>query len=129
MNEPAPIFCYALYSSWTSRGRVPDRCMGDRTPNKTEEKSIASERRRDRGCPRGLRQRSRRVFQGIAPVSDGGKKRPLECSPGVMHHRRTVGLDIPCQVARLQSLTPLLQPVGNIADARKRTRPASHELT
>ena len=26
-----------------------------------------------------------------------------------MHHRRTVGLDIPCQVARLQSLTPLLQ--------------------
>jgi hypothetical protein len=26
-----------------------------------------------------------------------------------MHHRRTVGLDIPCQVALLQSLTPLLQ--------------------
>jgi hypothetical protein len=30
----------------------------------------------------------------------------------VMHHRRTVGLDIPCQVARLQSLTPLLQAQG-----------------
>jgi hypothetical protein len=29
--------------------------------------------------------------------------------PREMHHRRTVGLDIPCQVARLQSLTPLLQ--------------------
>jgi hypothetical protein len=26
-----------------------------------------------------------------------------------MHHRRTVDLDIPCQVAPLQSLTPLLQ--------------------
>jgi len=26
-----------------------------------------------------------------------------------MHHWHTVGLDIPCQVARLQSLTPLLQ--------------------
>jgi hypothetical protein len=26
-----------------------------------------------------------------------------------VHHRRTVGLDIPCQVALLQSLTPLLQ--------------------
>src|SRR5262249_39479186 len=26
-----------------------------------------------------------------------------------MHHRHTVGLDIPCQVAHLQSLTPLLQ--------------------
>jgi len=26
-----------------------------------------------------------------------------------MHHRRTVGLDIPCQVASPQSLTPLLQ--------------------
>jgi hypothetical protein len=33
-----------------------------------------------------------------------------------MHHRRTVGLDIPCQVARLQSLTPLLQARGSLAE-------------
>jgi hypothetical protein len=39
------------------------------------------------------------------------KKWPLKRFPsrGPMHHWRTVGLDIPCQVARLQSLTPLLQ--------------------
>jgi len=32
-----------------------------------------------------------------------------------MHQRRTVGLDIPCPVARLQSRTPLLQAPGCIA--------------
>src|SRR5262249_35668060 len=40
------------------------------------------------------------------------KKGPWSFSRGPMHHRRTVGLDIPCQVARLQSLTPLLQAPG-----------------
>ena len=44
------------------------------------------------------------------------KKTPEEYFPrGQMHQRRTVGLDIPCQVARLQSLTPLLQAAPSIA--------------
>ena len=44
-------------------------------------------------------------------MADGDKKRPLEklIPKGPMHHRHIIGLDIPCQVARLQSLTPLLQ--------------------
>src|SRR6516164_3206604 len=39
------------------------------------------------------------------------KARPLKTFPprGPMRHWHTVGLDIPRQVARLQSLTPLLQ--------------------
>src|SRR5215831_4876575 len=39
------------------------------------------------------------------------KRWPLRTSPsrGPMRHWHTVGLDIPCQVARLQSPTPLLQ--------------------
>ena len=42
--------------------------------------------------------------------SDGDKKTLGDFDPqGPDAHRRTVGLDIPCQVARLQSLTPLLQ--------------------
>jgi hypothetical protein len=46
----------------------------------------------------------------MALVSNGNKNAP-ETSPsrGPMHHWHTVGLDIPRQVARLQSLTPLLQ--------------------
>jgi hypothetical protein len=58
---------------------------------------------------RRLEQLCRCVFQGMTPVSDGKKDPWRFDSPGVMHHRRTVGLDIPCQFARLQSLTPLLQ--------------------
>ena len=44
-------------------------------------------------------------------MSNGNKNAAPETSPprGPMHHWHTVGLDIPCQVARLQSLTPLLQ--------------------
>jgi hypothetical protein len=46
----------------------------------------------------------------MAPVSDGGTKKTLaEQSTREMPHRRTVDLDIPRQVAPLQSLTPLLQ--------------------
>jgi len=47
----------------------------------------------------------------MALVSNGNKNAAPETSPsrGPMHHWHTVGLDIPCQVARLQSLTPLLQ--------------------
>src|ERR1700730_13376059 len=41
-----------------------------------------------------------------------------------MHHRRTVGLDIPCQVARLQSLTPLFQARRSLTASRTGTRPA-----
>ena len=48
-------------------------------------------------------------FLGMTPVSDGKSKAPEDDLEGPMHHRRTVGLDIPCQVALLQSLTPLLQ--------------------
>ena len=52
-------------------------------------------------------------FQGITPVSAGDKKGPWWFVPkGQMHQRRTVGLDIPCPVARLQSRTPLLQALG-----------------
>jgi hypothetical protein len=53
-------------------------------------------------------------FQGMTPVSDGDKKDLWRFlfPRGRMRHRRTVGLDIPCQVARLQSLTPLLQARG-----------------
>jgi len=44
-------------------------------------------------------------------VSNGRKARPLKTFPprGPMRRWHTVGLDIPRQVARLQSLTPLLQ--------------------
>src|SRR5437016_5627542 len=47
----------------------------------------------------------------MALVSNGRKTWPLMTFPprGPMHHWHTVGLDIPCQVARLRSLTPLLQ--------------------
>src|ERR1043165_4471213 len=47
----------------------------------------------------------------MALVSNGRKTWPLMTFPprGPTHQWHTVGLDIPCQVARLQSLTPLLQ--------------------
>jgi len=51
-------------------------------------------------------------FLGMAPGSDGKARPPRIDLEGPMHHRRTVGLDIPCQVALLQSLTPLLQAEG-----------------
>jgi hypothetical protein len=58
------------------------------------------------------------IFQGMAPVSDGLKKRrPLASIAvrGPMHHRRTVGLAIPCQVASPQSLTPFHQTGASLA--------------
>ena len=47
----------------------------------------------------------------MAPVSDGEMKQPLAVltTRGVMHHRRTVSLIIPCQVASPQSPTPFHQ--------------------
>jgi hypothetical protein len=49
-------------------------------------------------------------FQGMAPVSDGENKKAWQENPARrMRHRHTVDLDIPRQVAPLQSLTPLLQ--------------------
>jgi hypothetical protein len=46
----------------------------------------------------------------MAPVSNGSKNvAPDVWGQGPVRHWHTVGLDIPCQVARLQSLTPLLQ--------------------
>src|SRR6516164_6049243 len=40
----------------------------------------------------------------MAPVSNGSKTRPLTSGArGPVHHWHTVGLDIPCPVARLQS--------------------------
>jgi len=55
-----------------------------------------------------------RVFGGMTPVSDGRHNKSglsAKLAKGRVDHRRTVGLDIPCQVARLQSLTPLLQAI------------------
>jgi len=50
------------------------------------------------------------VFKAWRAVSDGEDKKSLAGKPARrMHHRRTVDLDIPRQVAPLQSLTPLLQ--------------------
>jgi hypothetical protein len=51
-------------------------------------------------------------FEGISRVSDIRQlKWPLTTIivRGLMHHRRTVGLAIPCQVASPQSLTPFHQ--------------------
>ena|SRR5438093_9433609 len=61
----------------------------------------------------------------MAPVSNGKKTWPLRTSPfrGPMRHWHTVGLDIPCQVARLQSLTPLLQANVDFTRASKATQP------
>src|SRR5262245_45415847 len=50
-----------------------------------------------------------RRFGGMTPVSAGNERPPADTYRGPMHQRRTVGLDIPCPVARLQSRTPLLQ--------------------
>ena len=92
--------------------RVPNRCMGDLTMDRsiTEEKAIVPELRPNVIGRRRLEQLFRRVFKASLWWPMVTKKDPWRFdSPGVMHHRRTVGLDIPCQVARLQSLTPLLQ--------------------
>jgi hypothetical protein len=49
-------------------------------------------------------------FQGMASGVRWWEKKSLAGRPArPMHHRRTVDLDIPRQVAPLQSLTPLLQ--------------------
>jgi len=46
----------------------------------------------------------------MALVSNGRENAaPDRSGQGPVRHGHTVGLDIPCQVARLQSLTPLLQ--------------------
>jgi hypothetical protein len=92
--------------------RVPHRCMGDAL-------AIARERRlRPRSEPgpqrvcqghvRGCAQVSfRRHSSGVRWCKRNGPGgRNLK---GPMHRRRTVGLDIPCPVALLQSRTPLLQ--------------------
>jgi hypothetical protein len=57
-------------------------------------------------------------------------------SPGVRHPRRTVGLDLPGQVARQQSLTPLLQageesrvPGRHQASSSQRHHPEDAELS
>ena len=47
------------------------------------------------------------------------------CHRERMHHRRTVGLDIPCQVALLQSLTPLLQAKAHCTLAKDVAQPSS----
>ena len=58
-----------------------------------------------------------------------GRKRPLEDTfpRGPMHHRHTVGLDILCQVARLQSLTPLLQAAGVKPPSRDSNKASGHQ--
>jgi len=49
-------------------------------------------------------------FQGMASGVRWWDKKAWQEEPARrMHHRRTVDLDIPRQVAPLQSLTPLLQ--------------------
>ena len=49
----------------------------------------------------------------MALVSNGRKNAaPDVLGQGPVRHWHTVGLDIPRQVARLQSLTPLLQAVS-----------------
>jgi hypothetical protein len=44
---------------------------------------------------------------------------PDVLSQGPVRHWHTVGLDIPCQVARLQSLTPLLQATLIVSTNRR----------
>ena len=65
----------------------------------------------------------------MAPVSNGRITWPLMTFPprGPMHHWHTVGLDIPRQVARLQSLTPLLQAVLILPGQMTRHQPEGNE--
>jgi hypothetical protein len=55
------------------------------------------------------------------------KTRPLKRSGfrGPMRHWHTVGPDIPCQVARLQSLTPLLQAKVHCSLVKDVAQPSS----
>src|SRR5947209_8030229 len=64
----------------------------------------------------------------MAPVSHGKKTWPRRTCPsrGPMRHGHTVGLDIPRQVARLQSLTPLLQARVHSTVAQVGTQSASN---
>jgi hypothetical protein len=109
--------------------RVADAALGDYPLAHGQEATAVSDRRGSRrpgwsGEPgRGCRGGRCEVtsgrgipvgFPGMTLVSNGGESRPPRAMPvgGPMHHWRTVGLDIPCRVAPLQSPTPLLQAIG-----------------
>jgi hypothetical protein len=66
----------------------------------------------------------------MAPVSNGGKARPLKmlAPSGPMRHWHTVGLDIAHQVARLQSLTPLLEATAILPWRNDQTQPTGDRL-
>jgi|GEM_PF-5382333 len=49
------------------------------------------------------------------------KSPPAVAHRGPMYQRHTVGLDIPCPVARLQSRTPLLQAPASYAKTQHST--------
>jgi hypothetical protein len=113
MNEPAPVFATLVNLHGPPLRESPIGAWATRIACETEEKAIAPNRDRTVAGRKRLAQLGRCVFQGMTPVSEGEKNDPWRFdAPGVMHLRRTVGLDIPCQVARLQSLTPLLQARG-----------------
>jgi hypothetical protein len=110
--NPLPILLRSiLFMDLHAQRRVPDRCMGDfdrLTDRRAYDRAGAKTRTSAEGhASAGYQVRFLRHSSG---VRWGKKEPPKDCSfRGPMHHRRTVGLDIPCQVARLQSLTPLLQ--------------------
>ncbi len=83
------------------------------------------------------------IFSGMALVSNGAENnRPpqAKAARGLMHHPafvavattaeqawRTVGLDIPCQVASPQSLTPFLQSVPRSSATAKDEADTSYQ--
>ena len=114
LNGPALYFSLRSTIFMGLRGRprrAPDRCLGDFNDCPLPEVDRAAALQ---DCNRGNRVTllvaSRWVFEAWRPVSDGWTKKAWRDEPTrLMHHRRTVDLDIPRQVAPLQSLTPLLQ--------------------
>ena len=110
LNEPAPSLATLGYLHGPLR-RVPDRCMGDTIA--CHAKSQRPHRTTD-----GTRQDAWTSYPGAFSKASlrcplVPKKDPWRLGPsGGMHQRRTVGLGIPCPVARLQSRTPLPQAQG-----------------
>src|SRR5438093_12297983 len=93
------------------RPKVPDRWLGDQDRPMTRRESDCAEPVTE-PCWKGgiLSDYSGAFSKAELRCPMGKEKTPGGETPrGPMHHRRTVGLDIPCQAARLQSLTPLLQ--------------------
>src|SRR5262249_25732376 len=111
VNELAPPFATLGYLHGPPPGESPIGAWATRSPAKRRVSDRTEPQTEPDVTPgAALSARFRRHGSGVRCCQ---QKDPWRMNPsGVMHQRRTVGLGIPCPVARLPSRTPLPQAQG-----------------